>query len=312
MDNLTKPDPLDSALQAQTIQLRDGFAGQDMYVIPRPILSRAQRHPLIRSIYPTDIGWFPSASHHYRHRAEGAGQDHLMMCIDGHGYAEINGTRTHLEAGQLLIIPSGSEHRYWAADDAPWSIYWMHFLGDDAKYYVERIPHEGQPVPVDPAAQREAVRLFRDCLDALHDGYGTPTLIYAAQSAQHILSLLLFRNRAMPVERKVARRKRHLESTLEFMHQNLSESLRLEDFAQQAGLSISHFSEMFRSQTGESPMSYFIHLRIRLACRLLDLTDKSVKAIAGEIGYRDPYYFSRVFKRSMGVSPEKYRSIKKG
>jgi YesN/AraC family two-component response regulator len=59
-------------------------------------------------------------------------------------------------------------------------------------------------------------------------------------------------------------------------------------------------------------MAYFIHLRMRLACRLLDLSPRPVKTVAHEVGYADPYYFSRVFKKSMGLSPEKYREIKKG
>jgi len=45
---------------------------------------------------------------------------------------------------------------------------------------------------------------------------------------------------------------------------------------------------------------------------LLDLSDRPVKTIALDVGYTDPYYFSRVFKKSMGLSPEKYREIKKG
>ena len=58
-------------------------------------------------------------------------------------------------------------------------------------------------------------------------------------------------------------------------------------------------------------MSHFTQLRIRQASRLLDLTDKPVKAIAVETGYRDPYYFSRVFKKTMGKSPEQYRKVRK-
>ena len=83
-----------------SIKLREGFAGQDMFVIPRPILAEASHHALIRSVYPTDIGWFPRAEHHYRHRPQGAAQDHLMLCIDGHGYAVIDGKEAHLQAGE--------------------------------------------------------------------------------------------------------------------------------------------------------------------------------------------------------------------
>ena len=231
-------------------KLRDGFAGQDMYVIPRPVLSDANRHPLIRALYPTDIGWFPEARFHFRSRPDGAAQDHLMLCIGGHGHVIVNGKENHLQSGELLIIPRHSSHQYWAAEDNPWSIYWMHFLGEEAGYYLERIPGPGHPVPVDPATQNEAIRLFRDCLDALENGYALPTLIYAAQSARHILSLLLFRNLSFPVEQRAEQRQLQLGGTLEYMRTRIAEPVRLEEFANHAGLSVSHFSELFREQTG--------------------------------------------------------------
>ena len=74
-------------------------------MIPRPILADARRHPLVRALYPTDIGWYPEARYHYRERINGAPEDHLMMCIGGHGFAEVNDKQSHLRAGQLLIIP---------------------------------------------------------------------------------------------------------------------------------------------------------------------------------------------------------------
>lgn len=295
-----------------TPKLREGFAGQDMYVIPRPILADATRHPLFRSLYPTDIGWYPEARHHYRERPKGAGQDHLMLCVGGGGFVVVNGQENHLQAGELLIIPRESEHTYWAADHNPWSIYWMHFLGEESDYYLERIPGPGHVVPVDVNTQLEAVRLFRDCMDALESGYSLPTLIYAAQSARHILSLLLFRNQSFPMPRKEENSRVRLEGTFEFMQKQLHEKLSLADFAQNAGLSVTHFSELFREQTGQSPMAYFTQLKVRTACRLLDLTTRPVKVVAINVGYNDPYYFSRVFKKIMGLSPENYRSIKKG
>ncbi len=167
-------------------------------------------------------------------------------------------------------------------------------------------------MPTEPEAQREAVRRFRDCLDALYEGYATSTLIYAAQSVQHILSLLLFRNRSLSIDSSRKNRRFAINATTEYMLHNVDQPLQLDEIAAQAGLSVSHFSELFRTQTGQSPIAYFIHLKIRHACRLLDLSQKTVKSIAFETGYRDPYYFSRVFKKVMGVSPGQYREIKKG
>lgn len=293
-------------------QLRDGFDGQEMFVIPRPTLTEARRHPLVRGLYPTDIGWYPNARYHYRDRQNGAPEDHLLICLDGHGYVVVNDKKTHLKAGELLIIPRNYKHRYWAAEDRPWSIYWMHFRGVDASYYVDRIPRVAEPIPIDEPAKDEAVRIFRDCLETLEGGFTLPTLIYAAQSARHILSVLLFRNSALPMKLSTENRRMDCDAMIEYMRSRVSEPVRLEEFADEAGLSVSHFSEVFRNQIHQSPMSYFTQLKIRTACRLLDLTGKPVKAVAMETGYTDPYYFSRVFKKVMGVSPEKYRAIKKG
>lgn len=299
-------------MMTSSLKLREGFAGQEMFVIPRPVLARARQHPLVRPVYPTDMGWFPKASHHFRQRPGGAGQDHLMLCTGGQGCVEINNQRAHLRQDQLLLIPKDTPHTYWASDKDPWSIYWVHFLGDDVNYYLDRVPRAGQPIPIEPSARNEAVRLFRYCLDALHEGYGLPTMIYAAQATQHILSLLLFRNRSLPMEQRAGPRRSSIEAAIGYMQENLNKNLRLGDLAHAAGMSISHFSERFRRQTGQSPMAYFIQQRMRLACRLLDLSDKPVKTVALEIGYRDPYYFSRQFKKYMGIAPEKYRAVKKG
>ena len=291
--------------------MREGFAGQDMYVIPRATLGSVTEHALIQALYPTDIGWFPNARYHYRSREHGANEDHLMLCVDGEGHVVVEGEENPLRAGEILIIPRHLKHVYWADDDNPWSTYWMHFRGSESASYVERSPGPGKPAPVDSETQAEAVRLFRDCLDTVGEGYTLPNLIYASQSARHILSLLLFRNRAFPMEQRTGEVRQTMANSLEFMLENISEPLRLVDFAHQAGLSISHFSELFRRHTGHSPMAHFTMLKIRQACRLLDLTEKPVKTVAIETGYGDPYYFSRAFKKHMGLSPEQYRKLKK-
>jgi AraC family transcriptional regulator of arabinose operon len=188
----------------------------------------------------------------------------------------------------------------------------MHFRGVDSSYYVDRIPSVAEPVAFDQSSRDEAVRLFRDCLETLEGGYALPTLIYAAQSAKHILSVLLFRNSMLPMKQRKMESRLDSEAIIEYMHTRISEPVRLEEFAREVGLSVSYFSELFREQLHQSPLSYFTQLKIRAACRLLDQTGKSVKVVAVETGYSDPYYFSRVFKKVMGISPDKYRAIKKG
>ena len=72
-------------------------------------------------------------------------------------------------------------------------------------------------------------------------------------------------------------------------------------------MSTSWFSRCFRAAVGESPMRYILLLRIRNAQVLLETTDGTVSEIARIVGYENPMYFSRLFRKEKGVSPLKYR-----
>jgi len=79
-----------------------------------------------------------------------------------------------------------------------------------------------------------------------------------------------------------------------------------------AGLSRSQYTARFKAQTGYAPMDYFTRLRMHRACQLLDTTELTVKAVADELGYGDPLYFSRVFRLINEISPIAYRQHRKG
>ena len=57
-------------------------------------------------------------------------------------------------------------------------------------------------------------------------------------------------------------------------------------------------------------MAYFIQLKIRKACELLDQTDSTIREIASQLGYDDPYYFSRIFKKDTGLLPRRLPAIR--
>ena len=85
----------------------------------------------------------------------------------------------------------------------------------------------------------------------------------------------------------------------------------LQEFADFAKLSVSHFSAVFREKTGYSPIEYFNHLKIQKACQYLLLTNMTVKEMAISLGVDDQYYFSRMFSKLMGYSPVEYRKRNK-
>ena len=93
-----------------------------------------------------------------------------------------------------------------------------------------------------------------------------------------------------------------------FMQKHIDEMLTLTAMAEWVNLSGSHFSFVFRKKTGFSPIEYFNHLKVQKACQYLLFTDLRVKEIADKLGIEDPYYFSRMFTKLMGMSPATYRT----
>jgi transcriptional regulator GlxA family with amidase domain len=98
-----------------------------------------------------------------------------------------------------------------------------------------------------------------------------------------------------------------IRRTIAYMAQHLNEPLQVSTLAAQASVSTSHYFALFKRQTGTAPIDYFIRLRMNHARDLLDSTRSSIKEIAAEMGYDDPFYFSRVFKSVHQVAPAEYR-----
>ncbi|MCX6894433.1 MAG: AraC family transcriptional regulator [Verrucomicrobia bacterium] len=282
-----------------------------MFVVPPPVLVETARHILVSGLYPTDIGWFPRARHHARQRAGGAEQNILILCTRGSGWFEINGRRHPLKQNQTLLLPANTPHEYGASQRDPWSIQWVHFLGDDAAYFFTLLKSGSHIVPVAAALTPKLNRLFADAYEALSGGFTQQSIICAAQAVRHMLGLLFFNNRAFH-PRTQAESTESLDRATRFMRDRVDSVLTVAEMARQAGLSVTHFTRLMRQHTGFTPIEYFIHLKMQRACRFLMLTALSVKEIAGRIGYDDPYYFSRLFRKVMGMSPVAYRKTKLG
>lgn len=75
----------------------------------------------------------------------------------------------------------------------------------------------------------------------------------------------------------------------------------------ETGLSPSRLHALFREVTGLSPMQYVQRTRLSRAQYLLTVTDMKVSAVGAAVGIPDPYHFSRLFRRAVGVSPTTYR-----
>ena len=102
-----------------------------------------------------------------------------------------------------------------------------------------------------------------------------------------------------------------VDSAILFMQQHINENISLTDLSKHYNYSVSRFSNLFKQKTGYAPIDYFLQMKMQRACQQLDLTNMSVKEIAFDMGFDDPYYFSKRFRTIIGLSPKKYRAVTK-
>jgi transcriptional regulator GlxA family with amidase domain len=100
-----------------------------------------------------------------------------------------------------------------------------------------------------------------------------------------------------------------IRQSIEFMKQHLDQPLQAATLAARVNISQSHYFALFKRVTGQTPIDYFIRLRIERACALLTEASASVKGVAAAVGYDDPFYFSRVFRSVQGIAPSGYRAM---
>ncbi len=103
------------------------------------------------------------------------------------------------------------------------------------------------------------------------------------------------------------RRIDQIKSVLEYIETHYNSSISLEDLAQIAGMNPKYFCRVFRSLTHHSPMDYVNFYRIEQAAYLLDSSDLSITAVGTECGFWESSYFTKVFKKYKGLTPQQYR-----
>ena len=292
------------------VEKGEGFPGQRIVVLPRPVMTAVSHHALIGGLMPTDAGYFPQARGHRRERLAGVDQAIFIYCIKGAGWCELGGQRHTVRAGDLVVIPPDTAHSYGADGSRPWSIYWLHGKGVRLAAFLDDLGATAAAPIIRVGENLQLVSLFEEIVETMEHGYAQHQLLCASQAFRHLLAVMIRSRRESQAELPDTRFK--VAQTIAYMKQHLDEPLKLDALAALAGLSRSQYAALFKEQTSYTPMDYFTRLRIHRACQWLDTSDLSVKAVAAKLGYEDPLYFSRVFRTVNAVSPLQYRQMRKG
>lgn len=270
---------------------------------PSVVLAQQALQPLLADFIVTNTGYFTRVYGHHRRRDE-FDEFIIIHCLEGKGWFRSGGQTWHAGKGQVLFVLPDRGHEYGSDDADPWSIQWAHFRGARAHDYLALTDASHDHPVLTIGSQPSIHALFTETLDAMQAGYSIQHLVRASTLLQQILSLVAMLTRYTRASGSLGV---NVEEIINYMLDNLGERCTLDDFAEQACLSPSHFSRQFREKTGYAPVDYFIRLKIQRACELLETTALPIKAIGNELGYTDPYYFSRLFKKIVGTHPSQYR-----
>lgn len=284
---------------------REGFSGQTLHVVPEPQQRLMATHVLLSELHVTHAGFFPRAPGHYVHRPNGCPEHLLIVCLRGSGWAEVGGRRYNLERGDLVGLGAHHGHQYGASDEDPWSIAWVHFAGAKADDWLEHAMGRRAPMVT---CHTPAERLDSLGFDRIHSvlaaGYGLPELLDAAAALR--LCLVSISRRRAQNSTAISAQER-VNASVDILRQESMQPHHLSELAASAGLSVTHYTALFRRLTGFSPIDFLIRQRIQHGAVLLATSSTPIAEIAPVCGFNDPYYFSRSFARIMGCSPRRYR-----
>lgn len=288
-----------------------GFKDQHQVRLPVRVIAAALREqPLLRGLLVAGAGCFPKAGGHLRRRPTGIDEAILIYCVKGGGWCEMGGQLHTVRAGDLLVVPPGVAHAYGAHASNPWTIHWVHAVGANLREYLAELGVSVQAPVRRLGEDLQLVLLFNEVVKSLEPGFAFPNLLHASHTLAHLLALVIRHGRERPQPSSDAVQK--VAQCIIYMSEHLDQPLRVAELAALANLSQAHFTALFGEQTGCSPRDYLHLLRIHRACQLLRQSTLAVKEIAVQLGYQDPFHFSRQFKAFHGVSPSEYRAAERG
>ena len=228
---------------------------------------------------------------------------YLQFMLDGRLMAYINGEATEFLPGSFIVWTTEKPYAYEAEDGQRAAYLWIHFSGHWAgallaqlqiktgQFYHTRLQGESTE-----RLQQLFLTLFEE-FTLRHIGFDE----VATGLLQQILVLLVRNCEA------VGREELPRLQTIFYIHQHFSEHLTVAQLALMEHMSPSRYRALFHRSTGCSPQEYILSVRMNHASQMLLETNRTVADVAADCGYKDEFYFMRLFKQRKGLTPGTFR-----
>jgi AraC-like DNA-binding protein len=246
---------------------------------------------------------------HSRRHAHRAGQYELHYFLDGEGTFENGNTTWTIRRGSLFYSKPGEIHQVHPGGiDSPISYYAVLFQVGPETEPAELLEDRrfGDSFPRKVGTRRRLL------LEEIKNKFAHP-IPARRRAATHLLTSFLYDLYADALEQRrdfaeASEFSVHLDRAIALFQKHIADNRRVSDIAHQVGISQAHLTRLFTQRFGLSPLQYYRRLKMEIAISMLLNSTAAVKEIAFELGYANPFHFSRSFTDFTGMSPTVYRS----
>jgi AraC family transcriptional regulator len=223
----------------------------------------------------------------------------------------LNGHVQHecIQYGDVVVIPESSYHKLSWEIEAEFLVlslekaFFARAAYDSVDLQqVDIVPHFADS---DPLIQQIGLALHSEL-----ESDGTGSRVYI-ESLTTTLCIHLLKHYSVSspkiVKHAEGLSRLKLQRAIEYINQNLEKDLGLAEIATAVGMSMYHFSRLFKQSTGFSPHKYVMNCRIERAKRLLTKTEEAMDEIYQQVGFQTQSHFTNVFRKLIGTTPKAYR-----
>lgn len=226
----------------------------------------------------------------------------LMYCVDGTAVCKKDDDEISFGAHDLYVMFPNEKIHYVTPTGSYWTSWWVGVYGSLTDTLMEMLG-----VTKDNPFIHIRDNYTMECL--MKEIYDT-SLNSDASSKMKCISLLYELFSFLMKDAGSTYKSDIICDAQNIIEHNLSGQISVADLAEKLGINPSYLTRIFKQKLSKSPKDYILDLKIKRAKELLKTTDVSVTDIARSIGFDDPLYFSRLFKKRTNLTPTEYR-IKK-
>ncbi|WP_282938302.1 AraC family transcriptional regulator [Paenibacillus sp. RC67] len=231
----------------------------------------------------------------------------------GFGTYTCQGVTYPLGPGDSFLIEPGKLISYKADDVDPWYYRWIAFEGVLAERILKQISLSSQQPIVHTGRKRSIGVLYHQVQTVFQTRISQANL----RASGYLHLLLAEYAEALQPEQKsspqlTSSSEQIVQQALQYLSTQYAEPITIELMAETLGYNRAYLSTLFKKHTGLTPVTFLLQLRTDKARLLLrERQELTVEQIASSVGFQDPLYFSKQFKRLYGMSPTDYRHAMK-